>query len=453
MEVPVRSRLAWLLVLALAPAACSRFPAETPSAESIATQVAATLTALTPAAHVSTEVFPGTTPPEPTRPEPTPAEPASPPIVRVAYTNGGNIWLVEGDAPAVQLTSSGSAESIRISSDGEKVVFTRRPAADGPAEIHAVNRDGTGETVIAASNTWSDLYAAPTLLYNDLNMIAFIPGTHRLLLNTRGVPEGPGLLKYNDLLMLDADTGALTTLLAPESGGDFLISPDGRKAALTGPDSISLITTEGAVLRADAITFTPVITYSEYQYYPIGQWLPDSSAIGFAIPSSDPLAPDASGTVWRLPADGGPAFNLATITGGFFFTQGSLSAVSPDLDWVVFLRETGTPNVRNLLLAHLDGSAETVYATGGISWSGWAPDASHFAFGLDAPMNLQVGAPGSPAVALATGARLRWANGTTYAYLSGSSGAWTLMRGSIGGPAVALASPGGEFVAYDLVYR
>jgi hypothetical protein len=449
----MRTRRIVILAMTLVLAGCSQLPAATPSEASIATQVAATLTALAPAAHASTEVFPAASPVEPTLTEPTSVAPTSPPIVRVAYTNGGNIWLVEGDAPPVQLTSSGCAESVWISSDGEKIVFTRRPAPDMPVEIRLVNRDGSGEMVIAASSTWNDLYAHAGLLYNDLNMLAFLPGTHRLLLNTRGIPEGPGSMKYDDLLMIDADTAALTTLLAPGSGGNFLISPDGQKAALTRPDSVSLITAEGAVVRAEAITFTPVITYSEYEYYPIGQWMPDSSAVGFAIPSSDPLATDASGTLWRLPADGGPAVNLATITGGFFFTQGSLSAISPDLKWVVFLRETGTPNVRDLLLARLDGSGEIFYATGGTSWSGWAPNSAHFAFGLGAPTNLQVGAPGSPAASLATGTKLRWANGTTFAYLSGSSGAWTLMRGSIGGPAVALASPAGEFVAYDLVYR
>ena len=451
----MRHRHLWMLVLIVALAACSQLPAQAPSPDAIATQVALTLTALTPAAHASTEIAPAAATAEVSAVEPTAAAPASPPVVRVAYTNGGNVWLVEGDAPPVQLTSSGSTESVRVSSDGEKVVFTRRPASDGPAELRVVNRDSSGETVIAASNTWSDLYPHPSLLYNDLNMntIAFIPGTHRLLLNTRGIPEGPGSLKYDDLLVLDADTGSLTTLLAPGSGGDFLISPDGLKAALTGADSISLITTDGAFLRADAITFTPIITYSEYQYYPIGQWMPDSSAVGFALPSSDPLAADASGTIWRLPADGGPAVNLAAIAGGFFFTQSTLPAVSPDLDWVAFLRETGTPNVRSLLLAHLDGSGETLYSTGGIHWSGWAPDAAHFAFGLDAPTNLQIGAPGASAASLAIGTKLRWANGTTYVYLSGSTGAWTLMRGSIGGPPVALASPAGEFVAFDVVYR
>lgn len=449
----MHTRRILILATAFALAGCSQLPAATPSEASIATQVAATLGALTPVAHISTEVSPAATPAEPTLPEPTPVAPTSPPIVRVAYTNGGNIWLVEGDAPPVQLTSSGSAGGVWISSDGEKVVFTRRPAADGPAEIRVVNRDGSGETVIAPSNTWNDLYAHPDLLHNDLSSMAFIPGAHRLLLNTRGVAEGPGLLKYDDLLMLDADTGALTPLLAPEAGGDFLISPDGQKAALTGPDSISLITTEGALLRADAISFTPVITYSEFQYYPIGQWMADSSAVGFAIPSSDPLAPDTSGTLWRLPADGRPAVNTATIPGGFFFTQGSLSALSPDLNWVAFLRETVTPNVNNLLLAHMDGSAEVVYVTGKVYWNGWSPDGARFTFGQDAPMNLQVGAPGTPAASLISGTKIRWANGTIYMYLSGSTGAWTLMRGSIGGPAVALASPAGEFVAFDLVYR
>lgn len=441
-------RPGWLFLI-LALAACLPTPAQPVSPDSIATQVAATLQALAPESHAATEGAPEAAPTEAA-----PGPPASAPaIVRVAYIDSGNVWLVEGDAPPAQLTSSGSAETVRLSSDGEKVAFTRRMTADSPVEIRVVTRDGTGETVIATGNTWNELYAHGDLLFNDLNQMAFIPGTHRLLLNTRGIPEGPGLLKYDDLLMLDTETGALTRLLAPGSGGDFAISPDGQRIALTRPDRISLIAIDGSVIRADAITFTPVITYSEYRYYPIAQWLPDSSAVGFAIPSSDPLAVDPSGTLWRLPADGGPAIHLGTIAGGFFFSQIGSSAVSPDLNWVAFVRETGTPNVRDLFLAHMDGSGETLYATGGISWSGWGPDSSRFAFGLDAPTNLQVGAPGRPAAPLATGTKLRWANGTTYVYLSGSSGAWTLMRGSIGGPTVSLASPAGEFIAFDVINR
>jgi hypothetical protein len=448
MEVDMGSRLLLVLVLAAALAACSQVPAEPPSVDSMATVVAATLSALAPASVSSTEVPSVATPPEPS-----PAAPASPPIVRVAYTNAGNIWLAEGDAPPVQLTSSGAAENVWISDDGQKVVFTRRPAVDGPVEIRAVNRDGSGEALLAASDAWNGLYDHASFVFNDLQNMGFVPGTHRLLLNTRGVPEGPGLARFNDLLQLDADSGALTSLRAPEAGGDFLVSPDGQKLALIQHDHISLLTISGSDLRPSAITFAPVITYSEYLYHPAGQWTPDSSAVGFAIPSSDPLAPDPSGTIWRLPADGGPAISLATIPGGFFFTQSNTTALSPDLAWVAFQRDTTTTNVRNLILAHADGTGEAIVATGQLFWGGWSPDSTHYAYGQDAPMNLQLGALGAPATALGSGTQFRWVNESMYVYLSGTAGAWTLMRGSIGSPAVALASPSGDFVSYDLTYR
>jgi len=432
------------LGLAILLAGCSGASTETPSVEAMATQVAATLTALTPIAHGATEAPPTAGPPEPT--------PSPPPVLRIAFTNGGNVWLAEGEAPAFQLTSSGSAEQVWISSDGQKVVFTRRPAMDGPVEVRAVNRDGSGETVLASTDTWNGLYAHEDFLFNDLQLMDYIPWSHQLLLNTRGVPEGPGLARYNDLLRLDADSGALTALRPPGSGGDFLISPDGLKAVLTQHDRLSLITIDGGIIRADAITFAPVITYSEYLYHPIGQWTPDSSAVGFAIPSADPLAPDASATIWRLPADGGPAANLATIPGGFFFTQSRAPSISPDLAWLAFLRDTTAPNVRNLIVARADGTGETIVATGQMFWNGWAPDSTHFVFGQDAPMNLQLGAPGGPSAPLASGSQFRWVNATTYIYLSGSSGAWTVMRGSIGGPSFALASPAGDFIAYDAAY-
>ena len=436
-----------ITVLALALAACSTPSGDAPSLEAMATQVASTLTAMAPAAHGATE-----SPPTAAVPEPTAAPPAAPPLLRIAYTNAGNIWLAEGDAPPVQLTTSGSAEQVCISSDGQKIAFSRRPAADGPAEVRAVNRDGSGEAVLAAAGVWNGLYPTDGLLFNDLHQFDFIPGTHQLLLNTRGVPEGPGLMRYNDLLRLDADSGALTTLRAPEAGGGFLVSPDGLKVAIIQHERISLASIDGTPIRSDAITFPSVITYSEYLYHPVGQWTADSSAIGFAIPSADPLAADTSATVWRLPADGGPAVIITTIAGDFFFTQSGVPALSPDLAWVAFQRNTTATNIRNLIVARSDGTGEAIVATGQPSWVGWSPDSSRFVFGLDDPMNLQLGAPGAAATPLASGTRFRWVDASTYVYTSGRAGAWTLMRGSVGAPSVAIASPAGDFVDYDTAY-
>jgi len=148
----MRSLLLSVFVLAGVLAGCSPAPAEPPSDGSMATVVAATLSALAPAAESTAEIPTVSTPSDPA-----PAAPASPPQVRVAYTDAGNIWLAEGDTPPAQLTSSGAAEDVWISDDGQKIVFTRRPTVDGPAEIRAVNRDGSGETVLAPGETWNGL--------------------------------------------------------------------------------------------------------------------------------------------------------------------------------------------------------------------------------------------------------------------------------------------------------
>jgi len=443
--MPSKQLLITLLALALA--ACGAPTVEAPSVDAMATQVASTLTAMAPVAHGVTE-----SPPTAAVPGPAEAPPAAPPVLRIAYTSAGNIWLAEGDAPPIQLTTSGSAEQVRISSDGQKIVFTRRPAADGPAEVRAVNRDGSGEALLAPAGVWTGLYPTDGLLFNDLQQFDFIPGTHQLLLNTRGVPEGPGLMRYDDLLRLDADSGALTTLRAPEAGGGFLISPDGSKVVIIQHERISLASIDGTPIRSDAITFPSVITYSEYLYHPVGQWTADSSAVGFAIPSADPLAADTSASIWRLPADGGPAVSITTIAGDFFFTQFNVPALSPDLAWVAFQRNTTAPNIRNLIVARADGTGETIAATGQVSWAGWSPDSSRFVFGLDDPMNLLLGTPGAPPAPLVNGTRLRWVDASTYVYTSGHAGAWTLMRGSVGGPSVAIASPAGDFVDYDTAY-
>lgn len=443
----ITRRILLLAAIGLALVGCAVPAGEPPSAESMATQVAGTLTAMAPVGHGLTPV-PADTP----APEPTTAPPLAPPVLRVAFTSGGNVWLAEGDSPPVQLTSGGGAEQVRISSDGQRIVFTRRAAVDGPAEIRVVSRDGTGEALLAASDTWSGLYPHDGLLFNDLQALAFIPGTHQLLLNTRGVPEGPGLLRYDDLLRLDADTGALATLRPPESGGSFLVSPDGLKVAIVQHERISLATIDGTPIRTDAITFPTIITYSEYLYHPLGQWLPDSSAVGFAIPSADPLAADVRATVWRLPADGSPAINVTTIAGDFFFTQSKAPALSPDLAWIAFQRSTTAPDIRSLILARADGGSETIVAAGQPSWVGWSPDSNRFVYGLDDPMDMQISDLGASPLPLARGTQLRWANASSYVYLSGSAGAWTLMRGTVGSPPVAIASPVGDFVAFDLAY-
>jgi hypothetical protein len=194
-----------------------------------------------------------------------------------------------------------------------------------------------------------------------------------------------------------------------------------------------------------------VITYSEYAYYAKPVWNPESTMIGLAIPSHDPLAAETSATTWHLPVGGAPTL-VATIAGQFFFPSFSVPLVSADLSQVAFTRPTTTPNVSNLYRASFDGSGETSVGTYG-SWNGWSPDSAHFVFSPDDPMNLQLGDLAGGVAPLVSGTDLVWFDPTQFVYLSGSGGSWALNRGGIGSPSTVLATPAGSFVNFDVAYR
>lgn len=456
----MRSRL-WLMatVLTCAGLACS-LPGLAPAADTqaLATGVAATLTAIAPGPippqqAANTPTVPAPTEAVPTA-TPTPAEPyAPPPSMRVVYTDSGNVWLIDGDSPAVQLTNSGQAYKVLISSDGERIVYLRRPANQAiPSEIRVIHSDGSGDTSLMTPQQWDALYPLQQFEHNDVSQIAFIPKTHRLMMNTRATANAPGLFKYNDLLQLNVDTGELSTVFAPSSGGDFTLSPDGQSVVVVQPESISLAASDGSGLHADVISYPAVTTYSEYQYYAQPIWRPDSSGFGVAIPSEDPLAPRPSGTIWSVSSPDGTAAQLGQIGGDFFFIQsGAAPSLSPNLDWVGFLRpgaSSSTPP--NLVMAHPDGSALANYDQGQIRWEGWSPNAVRFAYGSGGPFELHIGVPEAPGLPMGQGTDLRWLSDSQFLYLEGSTGAWTLAQFEGGPVPKTLAMPSGDFVSYDI---
>lgn len=460
----MRYRLVVVVALALAMAALScGLPTPTPTIDSdlVATEVAKTLGPdQPPADHVATSIAETLTaapsPPTPTAtttPSPTAVPPTSPPppppLLRIVYTDNGNIWLIEGSNPPTQLTSSGDADQVLISSDGQKVAFVRHNDATGTEQLRSVNHDGTGEITLLNQAQLDALHPLGPALHNIPNNLRFVPGTHNLLFTTQAIFEGPGLALYEDLIQVDADTGTVTTVLTPGNGGMFEVSPDGSQIAISRPTSISLANTDGSNIRADLVTFPSIITYSEFQYRPPPVWAPDSSAVGIAIPSEDPLTSPTYGTIWRIPANGDPPINLAIITGEFYFSQLSRGAsFSPDLSKLAYRVETGTPNIYELRISNADGSAPTSYFTGEITWQGWNPDSMNFVYSIG-PTNMQLGKVGLAPLPLAVGIRLRWITPTEYLYLAGSFGSWTLRKGELGGSDIPLASPSGDFVQYD----
>ena len=450
-QASVRALGAGGLLLALGVTACGAAP--TASAQDVATGVAATLAAMNAQAEavgtaVSDALLETITAAATAEAPPTPAEG---PALHVAYTDGGNVALYSEPGPAISLTSSGSVESVRISDDGGKIAYTRRPALDSPVELRVVNRDGSSDSLLMRPADFDALYPLYGAVHHDLFQFDFVPDSHNLLLNTRSTFEGPGLAKHDDLIQINTDTLARTMLLAPGTGGDFTSSPDGRYLAVVRPDTIEIRLANGAPTGSGVIAYPPVVTYSEYSYYAQPVWDAASSMIGVAIPSPDPLAPATSGSVWRLPV-GGSASLLGTIDGQFFLLSGTGPLVSPDLTHVVYARPTATPNIWNLYLASVDGSGETLVDVY-LVWSGWSPDAQHFVFSRGDATSLQLGDLTGASVPLVTGTEPGWFTPTEFIFLSGSMGGWTLNRSGIGSAAVPLASPAGSFIEYDFAFR
>jgi Tol biopolymer transport system component len=440
-----RKLLLFIGFLFLSLLSCNLLEGSSSDQDQISTDVAATLTE-----ESTTDDEPPVTALSPTSIPPSEIPP-SPPVFMIIYTDAGNIWLLEGGSPPQQLTNSGFAEEVLISSDGQKIAFTRRLSFDDLAELRAVNADGSGETVLLSTEEMKALY--PSTLESkgfDIAQMAFLPGTHDLIFNTYEAFEMIGVAMTDDLLRINTDTGDLTRVLAPKKGGRFSISPDGTRIVVIQPNRIHLINPDGSGLSTDLITYAPVITYSEFLYYAQPVWTRDSGAVGFAIPSEDPLGGSPSGDIWRIPRNGSSAVKTATIPGDFYFSQVfSVSTLSPHLDRVAFTRESGTPNIWELYIANSDGTAETIYDTGEINWEGWTPDGIHFVYSLSDPMDLLIGSEGNPPASLVNGMDLRWINNKDFLYVAGSLGSWTLFKGTIGMAPVSLATPSGDFISYD----
>ena len=441
-----------LMALILVTLACS-LPGPTPTLDErvLESAVASALTAAAPIETIDETLQAPEPQPSPSTLSPLPSPTRPPPaVLRIVYTDNHDVWLIEGNNPPSQLTNVGSVDQVFISSDGMKVAYTRRLNYESPAEVRSVNIDGSGDAVILTPAQLNAIFPVGDFLYNDLANIAFVPGTHKLMFNTRAIAEGPGLIKHDNVLLLDADTGVISTLFPAGEGGDFVISPDGSQVAILRYSSISLVNIDGTNLRSNLVEYTPVMTYSEFLYYAQPVWTADSSALGVAIPSQDFLSPDASGSIWRIPAHGGEAVNLGTISGDFYFSQAFTEPLlSPNLLRVAFWRETDDFNVRDLILANPDGSAQTIYATSEMQWLGWAPSSVYFVYSFVSPMNLQLGVDvGAPSL-IGSCTDLRWIDNATYLCLSGSIGSWTLKKGFIGGALASIISPTGDFISYD----
>ncbi len=433
-----------------------------PAEDSLATQVAATLTAIAAEDTLATQAAATLTAAALEAPSATPSPTEAPcstaSALTIAYTDNGNVWLIEGSNPPLQLTSGGDTSEVAISDDGLKVAFTTWDAPTQSSELRVVNSDGSGEMVLMSQ---ADLDALPpplgSALHHTIHHMQFKPCSQDLLLSTRSVYDAPGLEVQHNLLEINVNSGILTTVLAPgTSGTGFFISPDGSKLALSFPERIDFANIDGSGLIPSAHTYTPVITYSEFLWNPPVRWAPDSSSVGLAMPSQDPFAPGAYGDIWLIQSDGSAATHMATIVADFYQIQYEEITISPDLSMLAYLRDSGTPNIEEIYFSNFDGSGETLYDTADLRPQGWSPDSINYAYIVSTlgGAELRIGRSGYAPLAVATTTNtfrsVQWVDNTRLLHFDGSHPSWDLKLTVLGSGSFTLATTtGATLPTYD----
>lgn len=336
-------------------------------------------------------------------PEEPAEEPVAPEAGVVALTvvyDDGSLWLWQHGQEMRQLGESGNVNRLTISDDGQRIVYEREGV------LWTVNADGSDERQLLEPAALASLTVeegATVVPYR----LGWMPASHTLLFNTQlEFEEGIGLNPSDDLHALDVDSGNHQLLLPPGEGGDFYVSPDGNQIALVTPSAIHVANADGST-RRQVLTYEPVITYSEYQYYANPVWGPDAGILRVAIPPADPMAtPPQPTTIWQLHADGTPpqiVDHLEAVN-----TLFTTPAISPLGTHVAFL--TGDePDAYTLQIAPIEptglGEAHT-YAAGIVQFDEWAPGGTHFIYSagqLESPQKMlgaldmepmQIGEPG-----------------------------------------------------------
>ena len=375
------------------------------------------------------------------------AVPTSAPVaqnLRIAYTSDGNLWALEVGSDPVQLTADGGVSDVRVSDDGEWIAYVVQNPDQITAELHGASFDGGTHQLLLNAASFDALYPLGPFIHYTLSNLDFLPGTHTLLFNTRGVFEGPGLAKNDDLLSIDVTTGQITPLLARGDGGDFTASPDSDEIAIVRADSLSIANADGTGLRPEVLTFTPVITYSEYFFYPLPVW--SGATVVLPVPQQDPFFAGEPGTVWSV---NGEAQLLAMPEGDLFNPQREYHLPSPDGSSVAYFRAAGGDGEQHLVIERLGTGEEIIYDTGLIQWKGWGPESNRIVYTKGTGFDLYLGELGAPPAPLAPGTGLRWINSNEYLYVGGDPGGWTLMLADLAGDSVPLAVLDGTFVTYD----
>lgn len=380
----------------------------------------------------------------------------------LVYTNGGSLWAIDGrkgNLSPRRLTFEVCDVTPVLSPDNHWVLFWRNSQSPLDTscytrrELWAIKVDGSGEQrlvrpedLLRRGDTTTepgiemrlDRHPVQVVWLHDNRTIAFNTGTSFDL---------PTTAHYNDLWIIDVETGTLVQFLADGEGGKFAFSPDGAHLVISTPTKVMMMDANGKNLRT-LVTFDFVSTYSEYSYHPSVVWAPDSSYALVAVSSPEPFESDASSSLWRLPLTG-DAVHLATLRGEFLHITREDGLWAPDRARIVYTRRPlgSSDYERELVVADGNGGNPTVYAVGELcfqycalksNFQGWSPDSHRFIFWQDDSLYLgQFDQPPMPLLLLDETHSVdcfSWIDEETFVYATGEREARSIRVGQIGDP-------------------
>ncbi len=405
----------------------------------------ATSTAFPPTHLPDDQAEPGpadtpTSAPSPEPPSEAPQATAAPFTFAAAWIDpAGNLWTWQDSTRTpIQVSSEGDIQDVVLSPDGRLAAFVR--SADYlHHSLWLLTVGETEATELVTQDQFTEMRVNVDAVSAGPDNLTWVPGATQpsLAFTSRPTFEGPGRILNNDLWVLNTQTRALTRLLSPGDGGEFSYSPDGRYLAISTPENISLMNADGSERRDRVLTFLPVSTYSEYQYYPAPQWAPDSSGIRVAIPPADPLNDSTAQPtlIYQIASSGGAAISLGSLSVSFL----NPVLFSPDFSRLVYLSEgeASGDGILDLHLASSDLSGDSVYQSGEILSALWSGDSARFVFFSNPDNRPQTGAvDGSAPAPLTDSASVidpQWLDADTFWFLSKTESGWELRQSDVGG--------------------
>jgi hypothetical protein len=201
-----------------------------------------------------------------------------------------------------------------------------------------------------------------------------------------------------DLFLIDADGApdAVVGFEPPGSGGVPYVSPDGNMVAMVQGDRVYTVGVTGIPSWQLALTFEPILTYSEWVYVPSLVWKADSSGFFVLVPASDPLGyPMETSEVWEVPLGGTPVV-VQTFWAVPVFEM--FPVLAPNGYSSVYLAGTGDARTVNVFTTGAGIIEYATYSVGNAGVSQWSPDSSRFLFWGGPPQTFYIGQVGLPPI-------------------------------------------------------